>query len=1194
MTPDCLPHQVRASLFERIVDRAWALADEVLPTLDTYARRAEVAEVQRKAVAAEVAQGERTAHQLRQHVAMLTISHATVRRRAHQAELACFREQGARIATEKELEKTVAHRAKLQAELHATVEALKTARDHIDEVETKLAGVNSENELLAGQTRRLEKRVQADAALVAEAQGDVDRAAEERNELAQRLAALEEHFGRQAEELARAKEQLSLEEDEPGEPPGGGSSKARLRTKLEKALKDLEGLQKKADAEKLMALSKLDAELHATRDELDESANKLVLTERALAEAKERLVHLEREMQSQMHSRGLLTVTRSGLGPIPSGAVVGAVLGAGGDEVAQYGAEVAQLSAELERTSEQLGQLEAERGELLSLAVGIDSQTSRWLPEGHPEWLPDGQPHALDDAAARNVDLRGLLRRVGSRVRALGGALGGAPVGAPGGAPGASRDSAPAPPSTPREGHRPRDASGEGAVLGAEQGRTTMALEAALETARRAAAEAVAQAAAEMRQAAADSEEAARRHALETRHLEVEIAALRARGASEQKQIEEAYERGVADGLARGEGRLEAAKASASSANDTSRRMKDLVQGLASQVVALQQEVRRLKSSSGKQPTGDGSDPASYLAARADPKFDAGAVLSAQSRAIEKLGGSSASAVLGGSSASAVLGGGSASASLGAARRASAAAGRHHTRETLEADDEVAASRAAAARQHSSERGATATAATATAAAAAATAAATATAATHAAAALAANASSSAGSAGRRAERLTLRDLSNTERASLLGAEKAAWETNFQCGGKAGADKAAEAQRRERLLRERIGLLERAYGTVLDELTELRDAVRAAADARQRRIADLPASELRVEIRQLRHDAELVRVQSALESRELCARLLGELSISFEKEARWTADRIVRHVIADGRALPPDHPQATGRAAFATSGATVTVPTAAPSAPAGNGDGAPHHGAGAHHGAVAHSGAGAPSAAPGRLVTARQPRPASATRGGSGRFGVPARPASATCSRAPLATAAELLGAVPTCAPASTTHAATATAPRVAPTAGTGSTTKLAAAAGTANAVASASAAASANDAEPDAQLVLDVREEVESLKQCMHRALQRATRTLRGRLLPSKPTTLEDSGVPGAAVGAQQIRWLAQVCRVMLPHCLVCVFDPLSQDLESRYSPWTVLAEDAQALGVERDERIVLEKFDPYAAVAAAVEAAP
>ena len=371
--------------------------------------------------------------------------------------------------------------------------------------------------------------------------------------------------------------------------------------------------------------------------------------------------------------------------------------------------------------------------------------------------------------------------------------------------------------------------------------------------------------------------------------------------------------------------------------------------------------------------------------------------------------------------------------------------------------------------------------------------------------------------------------------------------------------------------------------------------VRTAADARQRRIADLPASELRVEIRQLRHDAELVRVQSALESRELCARLLGELSISLDREARWTADRIVRHVIADGRALPPDHPQATGRAAFATSGATAA--TAAPSAPA---------------------------------APARQPRPASATRGGSGRFGVPVhRPASATCSRAPPATAAELLGAAPTPAhygasahygavptpipastahygasahygavptptPASTAHAPTATAPGVTPTASTGRTTKLTAAAGTANAVAGASAAASANDTEPDAQLLLEVRREVESLQQCMHRALQRATRTLRGRLLPSKPTTLEDSGVPGAAVGAQQIRWLAQVCRVMLPHCLVCVFDPLSQDLESRYSPWTVLTEDAQALGVERDERLVLEKFDPYAAVAAAVEAAP
>ena len=835
MTPDCLPHQVRASLFERIVDRAWALADEVLPTLDTYARRAEVAEVQRKAVAAEVAQGERTAHQLRQHVAMLTISHATVRRRAHQAELACFREQGARIATEKELEKTVAHRAKLQAELHATVEALKTARDHIDEVETKLAGVNSENELLAGQTRRLEKRVQADAALVAEAQGDVDRAAEERNELACQLAELQRQFGRLEEEHARAKEQLSLEEDEPGEPPGGGSSKARLRMKLEKALKDLEGLQKKLDAEKHAALTELTkrgAELRAARDELDESANKLVLTERALTDAKERLVNLEREMQS----RGELTATSAGLG------TSGAVLGAGGDEAARLCDERCD-----ERTSEQLGRLEGERREVLSLAAGIYSQLSGLLPEGHPEGCPDGQPRELDAAAAKEVDLRGLLRLVGSRVRALGGvlggALGGAPGGALGGAPGASRDSAPsrAPPSTPRDAHD-----------GAEHGRATTALEAALETARRAAAEAVALAAAEIRQATrsdleirqatVDAEAAAKRHALERRHLEVEIAALRARGASDLKQLEEAYERGVADGLTRGEGRLEAAKASTSSANDTSRRMKDLVQGLASQVVALQQEVKRHKSSSSQQLTSGASDPAQhgasdpamYLASRADPKFDADAVLSAQSRALEKLGGS----------VSAVLGGGSASASLGAARRASAAAGRHSTRVTLEADDEVAASRAAAARQHSSDSYATAAAATTATATATAAAAADADAdaaahaiptnashAPHAAAALAANASSSAGSVRRRVERLTLRDLSTTEREELLGAEKAAWETNFQCGGKAGADKAAEALRREKLLRERLGMMERAYGSVLEELLELRDAVRIAPDA---------------------------------------------------------------------------------------------------------------------------------------------------------------------------------------------------------------------------------------------------------------------------------------------------------------------------------------------------------------------------
>jgi len=178
-----------------------------------------------------------------------------------------------------------------------------------------------------------------------------------------------------------------------------------------------------------------------------------------------------------------------------------------------------------------------------------------------------------------------------------------------------------------------------------------------------------------------------------------------------------------------------------------------------------------------------------------------------------------------------------------------------------------------------------------------------------------------------------------------------------------------------------------------------------------------------------------------------------------------------------------------------------------------------------------------------------RPASASASRSTDARFGgkasCAARPASAAKARtARSTTAAELLAAAST--PASTAS----------------------------NPAASVSIA----NTESDARLLPALQSEVAAMQQSYHRALHLATRTLRGRLLPSKPTTMLDEGMPLGSLDSSQARWLQQACTVLFPHCLVCVFDPCSQDLESRESPWTVLSAAPQALGVAQNDRVIIE----------------
>lgn len=101
-----------------------------------------------------------------------------------------------------------------------------------------------------------------------------------------------------------------------------------------------------------------------------------------------------------------------------------------------------------------------------------------------------------------------------------------------------------------------------------------------------------------------------------------------------------------------------------------------------------------------------------------------------------------------------------------------------------------------------------------------------------------------------------------------------------------------------------------------------------------------------------------------------------------------------------------------------------------------------------------------------------------------------------------------------------------------------------------------------------DAELLGALQREIDGLRQSMHRALQLACRTLRGRLLPIDPSrqgALDDDatqGPGGGRLGAEQLRWLRECCTLLFPHCLVCVFDPCAQD-DARSSPWRVRAAD-------------------------------
>ena len=99
-----------------------------------------------------------------------------------------------------------------------------------------------------------------------------------------------------------------------------------------------------------------------------------------------------------------------------------------------------------------------------------------------------------------------------------------------------------------------------------------------------------------------------------------------------------------------------------------------------------------------------------------------------------------------------------------------------------------------------------------------------------------------------------------------------------------------------------------------------------------------------------------------------------------------------------------------------------------------------------------------------------------------------------------------------------------------------------------------------------DLELLKDLHLEVGGLQRAMHKALRLAVHSLRGRLLPANPTEVLAANLPGT-LQKDQVRWLQGCCGVLFPHCLVCIFDPASQD-DIEHSPWTILEaiEEAQA----------------------------
>ena len=91
-----------------------------------------------------------------------------------------------------------------------------------------------------------------------------------------------------------------------------------------------------------------------------------------------------------------------------------------------------------------------------------------------------------------------------------------------------------------------------------------------------------------------------------------------------------------------------------------------------------------------------------------------------------------------------------------------------------------------------------------------------------------------------------------------------------------------------------------------------------------------------------------------------------------------------------------------------------------------------------------------------------------------------------------------------------------------------------------------------------DFALLKDLHLEVGGLQKSMARALRGACRSLRGKLLPEAPTALAESAHMGS-LRKDQVRWLQGCCGVLFPHCLVCIYDPGSQD-DVEVTPWTVL----------------------------------
>jgi len=63
-------------------------------------------------------------------------------------------------------------------------------------------------------------------------------------------------------------------------------------------------------------------------------------------------------------------------------------------------------------------------------------------------------------------------------------------------------------------------------------------------------------------------------------------------------------------------------------------------------------------------------------------------------------------------------------------------------------------------------------------------------------------------------------------------------------------------------------------------------------------VDDMHDGELRNEVRQLRHDSELLRIRAAIESRERLQAWISTLETDCSKELEWTSDRLHRHVSA--------------------------------------------------------------------------------------------------------------------------------------------------------------------------------------------------------------------------------------------------------------------------------------------------------